>query len=123
MAPAVAERAFELKDGEVSEPIRTPQGFRVHHRDGHAGSRRAEARRGEGRCATRCIKQKAIEAARQKAAAIAAQMKTGDFAAAAKAAGLEVKTTDLIARGAPIGGRRHQPGGRRGRVRAAARRG
>ena len=29
-------------------------------------------------------------------------MKSGDFDAAAKAAGLEVKTTDLIARGAPI---------------------
>ena len=27
MAPAVAERAFALKDGEVSESIRTPQGF------------------------------------------------------------------------------------------------
>ena len=30
-------------------------------------------------------------------------MKSGDFNAAAKAAGLEVKTTDFIARGAPIG--------------------
>jgi parvulin-like peptidyl-prolyl isomerase len=29
-------------------------------------------------------------------------MKAGDFEAAAKGAGLEVKTTDLIARGAPI---------------------
>ena len=27
MAPAAAERAFELKDGEVSDAIRTPQGF------------------------------------------------------------------------------------------------
>ena len=30
-------------------------------------------------------------------------MKSGDFEKAAKGAGLEVKTTDLIARGAPIG--------------------
>jgi hypothetical protein len=30
-------------------------------------------------------------------------MKTGDFNAAAKSAGLDVKTTDFIARGAPIG--------------------
>ena len=42
-------------------------------------------------------------AARQKAAALAAQMQSGDFDKAAKAAGLEVKTTDFIARGAPIG--------------------
>ena len=27
MAPAVGERAFEMKEGEVSDPIRTPQGF------------------------------------------------------------------------------------------------
>ena len=49
------------------------------------------------------VKKKAVETARQKAAAIAAQLKSGDFDAAAKAAGLEVKTTELIARGAPIG--------------------
>jgi parvulin-like peptidyl-prolyl isomerase len=48
------------------------------------------------------LKQKAIEAARAKAASITAQMKSGDFEKAAKSAGLEVKTTDLIARGAPI---------------------
>ena len=46
------------------------------------------------------LKKKAIDVAQQKAAAIAAQLKAGDFNAAAKAAGLEVKTTDLIARGA-----------------------
>ena len=49
------------------------------------------------------LKQKAIDAARQKAAAINAEMKSGDFDKAAKAAGLDVKTTELIARGAPIG--------------------
>ena len=49
------------------------------------------------------LKQKAIEAARQKAASINAALKSGDFEKAAKAAGLEVKTTELITRGAPIG--------------------
>jgi hypothetical protein len=49
------------------------------------------------------VKKKAIDVARQKAASIDAQMKTGDFNAAAKAAGLDVKTTDFIARGAAIG--------------------
>ena len=68
------------------------------------------------------VKQKAVETARQKAAALAAQLKTGDFTAAAKAAGLEVKTTELIARGAPIARRRRQPGDRRRGVRAAGRR-
>ena len=47
------------------------------------------------------LKTKAVEAARQKATAIArAAEDAGDFTAAAKAAGLEVKTTELIARGA-----------------------
>jgi hypothetical protein len=48
------------------------------------------------------LKQKAIDVARQRAAAVDAQMKSGDFNAAAKAAGLDVRTTDLIARGATI---------------------
>jgi hypothetical protein len=43
-----------------------------------------------------------VDVARQKAASVASQLKSGDFNAAAKAAGLEVKTTDLIARGAPV---------------------
>jgi peptidyl-prolyl cis-trans isomerase D len=48
-------------------------------------------------------KTKAVEAARQKATALAAQLKTaGDFTAAAKSAGLEAKTTDLIVRGAAL---------------------
>jgi len=49
------------------------------------------------------VKQRAIEAARQKAASLDAALKSGDFDKVAKDAGLEVKTTDLIARGAPIG--------------------
>ena len=48
------------------------------------------------------LKKKAVDRARQRAATVAAQMKSGDFDAAAKAAGVEVKTTDFIARGAPI---------------------
>ncbi len=49
-------------------------------------------------------KTKAVEAAKQKAAALAAQLKSaGDFSAAAKTAGLEAKTTDLsrVARRSP----------------------
>jgi parvulin-like peptidyl-prolyl isomerase len=49
------------------------------------------------------LKQKAIDAARQKAASLTATLKSGDFEKAAKAAGLDVTTTELITRGAPIG--------------------
>jgi hypothetical protein len=49
------------------------------------------------------IKQKARDVSRQKAAEIAAKLKTApDFEKAAKAAGVEAKTTELIARDSPI---------------------
>jgi parvulin-like peptidyl-prolyl isomerase len=47
------------------------------------------------------VKRKAVDAARQKAASLGS-LQSGDLAAAAKSAGLEMKTTDLIARGAAI---------------------
>jgi len=48
------------------------------------------------------LKKKAVDVARQRASAVAAQMKSGDFNAAAKTAGLDVKTTEFVARGAAI---------------------
>jgi parvulin-like peptidyl-prolyl isomerase len=49
------------------------------------------------------IKLKARDASRQKAGEIAAKLKSAaDFEKAAKAAGIEAKTTELIARDAPI---------------------
>ena len=49
------------------------------------------------------IKQKARELSRQKAAAVAAKLKgAADFDKAAKAAGVEPKTTELITRDAPL---------------------
>jgi peptidyl-prolyl cis-trans isomerase D len=103
MAPAVAERAFELKDGEVSEAIRTPQGFAFVTVTGKQDSYVPKLDEVKAKVRDEVVKKKAIDVARQKAASIDAQMKTGDFNAAAKAAGLDVKTTDFIARGAAIG--------------------
>ena len=102
MAPAVAERAFEMKDGEVSEPIRTPQGFAFITLTGRQDSYVPKLDEVKAKVRDEVIKQKATEVARQKAASIGAQMKSGDFNAAAKTAGLEVKTTEFIARGAAI---------------------
>lgn len=102
MAPAVAERAFELKDGEVSDAIRTPQGFAFITVTGHQDLYVPKFDEVKAKVSDAVLKKKAIDAARQRAAAVDAQMKSGDFDAAAKTAGLEVKTTDLIARGATI---------------------
>jgi peptidyl-prolyl cis-trans isomerase D len=103
MAPAVAERAFELKDGEVSEAIRTPQGFAFVAVTGKQDSYVPKLDEVKAKVRDEVLKKKAGDVAKQKAVTIGAQMKSGDFNAAAKAAGLDVKTTEFIARGAPIG--------------------
>ena len=102
MAPAVAERAFEMKQGEVSDALRTPQGFAFITVTGTQPERMPALDEVKARVRDDVIKGKAADTARQRAAALAAQLKTGNFEAGAKAAGLEAKTTDLIARGAPI---------------------
>jgi peptidyl-prolyl cis-trans isomerase D len=103
MAPSVAQQAFTLKEGDVSEPIRTPQGYAFITVTGRQDSYVPNLDEVKAKVRDDVLKQKAIDTARQKAASISAEMKSGDFEKAAKAAGLEVKTTDLIARGAPIG--------------------
>ena len=103
VAPAVAERAFEMKDGEVSEALRTPQGFAFIAVTGRQDSYVPKLDEVKAKVRDEVVKKKAVDVAKQKAVTIGAQMKSGDFNAAAKAAGLDVKTTDFIARGAPIG--------------------
>jgi len=102
MAPAVGARAFEMNTGEVSEAIRTPQGFAFITVVGTQESKLPTLEEVKARVREDVVKKKSVDTAREKAAAVAAQLKTGNFDAAAKAAGLEVKTTELIARGAPI---------------------
>jgi peptidyl-prolyl cis-trans isomerase D len=103
MAPAVGNRAFEMKAGEVSEAIRSQNGFVFITVTGTQESRVPSLDEVKARVRQDVQKTKAVEAARQKATAIAAQLKAAtDFAAAAKTAGLEAKTTDLIVRGAAV---------------------
>lgn len=103
LAPAVADQAFEMKEGDMSGAIRTPNGFAFIALTGRQEARLPTVDEVKTRVRDDVLKQKSVDAARQKAAAAAAQLKAGgDFEAAAKAAGLEVKTTDLIARGSPV---------------------
>ena len=103
MAPAVSQQAFTMKEGEVSEPLRTPQGYAFITVTGRQDPYIPKVDEVKAKVRDAVLKQKAIEAARQKAAAVAASLKTGDFEKNAKAAGLEPKTTELISRGQPIG--------------------
>jgi peptidyl-prolyl cis-trans isomerase D len=103
MAPAVSQRAFEMKEGDVSEAIRTPQGFAFITVTGKQDAYAPKLDEVKQRVRDDVLKKKAVDAAREQAAKIAAQLKSGDFTAVAKAAGLEAKTTELITRGSPIG--------------------
>jgi peptidyl-prolyl cis-trans isomerase D len=102
VAPSVAQQAFTMSIGEVSDPIRTPQGFAfitvLQKQDPYL----PKLDEVKNKVKDEVLKQKAIEAARQKAAALDPTLKSGDFDKAAKAAGLDVKTTDLITRGSAI---------------------
>jgi peptidyl-prolyl cis-trans isomerase D len=102
MSPAAGNRAFELKDGEVSEAVQTPQGYAYLTLTGKQDARDPSLEEVKAKVKDDVVKRKAVETARQKAASISTQLKTGDFAAAAKAAGLEAKTTELVPRGSPI---------------------
>jgi len=102
VAPAVAQRAFEMKTGEVSEALRTAQGFVFITVTGTQESRLPTLEEVKSRVRDALQKTKGVEAARQKASSIAGQLKTGDFTAGAKAAGLESKNTELVIRGTAL---------------------
>ncbi len=103
LAPSVSQQAFAMKEGEVSDAIRTPQGFAFITVTGRQDPYVPKLDEVKTKVKDDLVKQRAIEAARQKAASLDAALKSGDFEKAAKESGFEVKTTDLIARGAPIG--------------------
>jgi peptidyl-prolyl cis-trans isomerase D len=102
MVPAVAQRAFDMKQGDTSKAIRVTSGFAYISLTGTEPERTPTLDEVKARVRDDVVKSKAADTARQRAAALSAQLKSGDFDAAAKAAGLEVKTTEQIARGAPI---------------------
>jgi peptidyl-prolyl cis-trans isomerase D len=103
MSPVIGARAFELKDNQVSEAVQTPQGYAFITVTGKQDARDPSLEEVKAKVREDVVKRKAVETARQRAATLAAKLKTGDFAAGAKAAGLEAKNTELIPRGSPIG--------------------
>jgi peptidyl-prolyl cis-trans isomerase D len=101
-APMVVSRAFELKPSEVSESIKTgPMGPAFITVIGTQESRLPSLDEVKARVREDVMKKKAIDVARERATALSVRFKT-DFQAAARAAGLEVKTSELITRKATI---------------------
>jgi peptidyl-prolyl cis-trans isomerase D len=103
MDRGIGNRAFELPSGEVSEAIRSQSGFAFITVTGTEASRLPTLDEVKARVRGDVQTSKAVEAAKQKAAGLAARLKSAsDFTAAAKAAGFEAKTTDLVVRGAAL---------------------
>lgn len=102
-APEVSARVFQMKDGEVTQAMRIPRGWLLATLAGKQDPYLPQLAEVQSQVRDDLTRERAAELAKARAAEIAASLKTApDFATAAKRAGLEVKATELIARGAPI---------------------
>lgn len=102
-APDVASRAFTMKDGEVTPALRVSRGWVFATPAGKQDSYVPQLTEVADRVREDVQREKAAELLKTRMAAIAADLKKApDFAAAVKKAGFEVKTTELIARGAAL---------------------
>src|SRR6187402_142509 len=101
--PELSGRLFGLKEGEATPAMRVAQGWVFAAVTGKQDPYIPKLDEVKTRVSDDLKQEKAAELAKQRAAAIAAELKDAkDFAAAVKKAGLEIKTTELIARGAPV---------------------
>ena len=102
-SPEAANKAFDMKPNEVSGPLRASRGFVFETLVATQAPYVPKVDEVKDRVREEVIKQKARDVSRQKAAEIVARLKAAsDFEKAAKAAGVEAKTTDLITQDAPI---------------------
>jgi len=102
-APEAANKAFDMKPNEVAGPLRASRGFVFETMTAKQDPYVPKLEEVKERVRDEVVKQKARDASRQKAADIAAKLKSAsDFEKAAKAAGVEAKTTDLITQDSPI---------------------
>jgi len=101
--PDVTNQAFQMKDGEVSRGLQSPRGPMYITVTGRREPYVPNLDEVKDRVRDDVIKVHAAELSKQKAGEIAAALRSAkDFAAAAKAQGLEAKDTQLITRGSPI---------------------
>ena len=101
--PEVINQAFQLKDGEVSRGLQSPRGPMYITVTGRRDPYVPNLDEVKDRVREDVIKVRAAELSKQKAGEIAAALRASkDFAATAKAQGLEAKDTQLITRGSPI---------------------
>ena len=101
--PELSGRVFGMKEGEVTPAMRVATGWVFATVTGRQDSYVPQLAEVKAKVADDVRQEKAAEMAKQRATAIATDLKNAkDFAAAVKRAGLEVKTTELVARGTAI---------------------
>jgi len=102
-APEAASKAFDMKPGDAGGSLRASRRFVFETLVAKQDPYVPKLDEVKDRVKDEVVKQKARDLSKQKAAEIAAKLKAApDFEKAAKAAGFEAKTTDLIAKDAPI---------------------
>lgn len=101
--PELAGKVFAMKEGEVTPALRVASGWVVATPTGRQDAYLPKLDEVRSRVSGDAVRDKAAELAKARASAIAADLKAArDFAAAAKRAGLEVKTTELVTRGTAL---------------------
>jgi len=99
----VSAEIFALKEGAVSAPLRVGRGYAIATLAGRQASSIPKLDEVKEKVRNDVRRDKAARAAAEKAASIAAALKSApDFAAAAKKAGFEAKTSELVARGTAL---------------------
>ena len=104
-APAVKDELFRLQQGQVSMPLKTDRGYVILSLKSivppHAGTFDEERLK----VLDNVKREKAVQLAKSKAEELEKRVKSGEkFEAAAKALGVDGKTSDLFARSGSIGG-------------------
>ena len=99
----LATQVFSMKEGDVSPAIQVSRGYAFVTVTGKQDPSLPKLEDVRDRVRDDTIKEKAKALALARATSIASSLKSGaDFAAAAKKAGLEAKTSELVARGAAL---------------------
>ena len=102
-SPQVSAEIFTLKEGDVSAPLRVGRGYAIAALAGRQDPAVPALDQVKDRVRNDVLRDKASKAASEKAASVAAALKTAaDFAAAAKKAGFDAKSSELVARGGAL---------------------
>ena len=104
-APDIKQTVFRLREGDVSQPQRTDRGYVVLSLKSVSHAHQGTLAELHDKIVADYRHDKAVDLARQRASDLAKRAQGGeDFAKAAKSLGLDVKTSDEIARDGAITG-------------------